>query len=130
MPLKVIKQQMGIWELFDTECAYLKTLKAFIEVFFSCLANLKENEETSELFQDIDLKKLFCNIIDLFNCSISFWQSKLHPIVESLRKSKCSSSASSTSTSTSSPKDLIVSPVYLIDAFSNVYIFILHLFEI
>lgn len=111
LPLKVIKQQMGIWELFDTECAYLKTLKAFIEVFFSCLANLKENEETSELFQDIDLKKLFCNIIDLFNCSISFWQSKLHPIVENLRKSKCSST---------SPKDLIVSPVYLIDAFSNV----------
>ena len=110
---------MGIWELFDTECAYLKTLKAFIEVFFSCLANLKESDETSELFQDIDLKKLFCNIIDLFNCSISFWQTKLYPIVENLRKSK----------SSSSPKDLIVNPIYLIEAFSKVNFYLIFNFQ-
>lgn len=108
LPIKVTKQQMAIWELFDTECSYIKTLRAFIDVFVGCLYTLKQCDETSELFRDIDIKKLFCNIIDLFNCSLTFWQTRLYPIVEGLKRNIQMNS-----------KDLLIRPAYIVEAFSE-----------
>lgn len=99
---------MAIWELFDTECCYLKTLRDFIDVFVSCLHSLKQCDETKELFHDIDLKQLFCNIIDLFNCSLTFWQTRLYPIIETLKRNIQMNS-----------QDLLIRPAHIVEAFSE-----------
>ena len=95
---------MAIWELLATECSHIKTTKIIIDVFLSCLVSLKCGEQTAELFKDIDIKKLFCNITDVFNCNLNFWQTYLYPIIENLER-------------TSSK---IIDPACLVDGFSNV----------
>ncbi len=39
------------------------------------------------MFRDIEINKLFSNIVEVFNCNVSFWQAYLHPIIEGLRQS-------------------------------------------
>ncbi len=103
LPNKVAKQQMAIWELISTECSHIKTTKVIIDVFMSCLINLKSTEQTSDHFKDIDIRKLFCNIIEVFNCNLTFWQRYLHPIILNL-------SASQTP---------LIDPLSLVDGFSE-----------
>lgn len=55
------------------------------------------------MFRDIDIKKIFCNIIDVFNCNLTFWTEHLYPIV-------CNSVESGNS---------IIDPLQLVDAFSE-----------
>jgi hypothetical protein len=104
LPSKVAKQQMAIWELIATECSHIKTTKIIIDIFLNCLTSLKACDLTTELFSDIDINKLFCNIADVFNCNLNFWQKYLQPIVEDLR--------------TSSDKQ--IDPFRLIEGFSDV----------
>lgn len=86
MPNKIAKQQMAIWELLTTECSHIKTTKIIIDVFLNCLLSLKSSDLTAELFNEIDIKKLFCNIIDVFNCNLNFWLKYLHPIVHNIQQ--------------------------------------------
>jgi hypothetical protein len=128
---------MAIWELLVTECSHIKTTKIIIDVksfffnfflnnfpnqrkkltifillqvFLSCLINLKCSEQTSDLFKDIDIKKLFCNINEVFNCNLAFWQDYLHPIILDL----------TTSSSSTSSKNLLIDPTALVKGFSEV----------
>ena len=128
---------MAIWELLVTECSHIKTTKIIIDVrsfyliffliicqitekklkifillqvFLSCLINLKCSEQTSDLFKDIDIKKLFCNINEVFNCNLSFWQDYLHPIILDL----------TTSSSSTNSKNLLIDPTALVKGFSEV----------
>lgn len=89
-----------------------KKLKIFIllQVFLSCLINLKCSEQTSDLFKDIDIKKLFCNINEVFNCNLAFWQDYLHPIILDL----------TTSSSSTNSKNLLIDPTALVKGFSEV----------
>jgi hypothetical protein len=87
LPLKIVKQQMAIWELLATECSHIKTLKVIIDVFLSCLIQLKTTNDTGHLFADIEINKLFLNIIDIFNCNLTFWYSYLYPIVKDVKSS-------------------------------------------
>lgn len=110
LPVRLAKQQMAIWELLSTECSHIKTIKVIIDVFLCCLINLKCSEQTSELFKDIDTKKIFCNITDVFNCNLTFWTKYLHPIVLN--------SASSSNNSSSTSKN-IIDPLLLVNAFAD-----------
>lgn len=101
---RLTKQQMAIWELLATECSHIKTTKIIIDVFLNCLLSLKLSEQTCDLFIDVDLKKLFCNIIDVFNCNLNFWLKYMYPIVQSLQVNN----------------NKIIDPASLIDGFSDV----------
>ena len=106
---KEAKQQMAIWELLSTECSHIKTTRVIIDVFLNCLISLKANDLTAELFKDIDIKKLFCNIVDVFNCNLNFWQTYLHPIVDAIVQNENNKDFSP-----------IIDPSALIEGFSNV----------
>lgn len=97
------KQQMTIWELITTEASHIKTTKVIIDVFLSCLVGLKCHEQTCDQFKDIDITKLFSNIIDVFNCNLKFWQTYLYPVVENLNQTNSK----------------IIDPSRLIDGFFN-----------
>lgn len=101
------KQQMAIWELLTTEASHIKTTKIIVDVFLSCLVGLKCHEATAELFKEIEINKLFSNIIEVFNCNVNFWQTYMYPIVQSLRESNSK----------------IIDPLSLVEGFSNVRIF-------
>lgn len=106
MPIRKAKQQMAIWELFVTECSFIKSIKIVIDVFFNCLVNLKLNEQTREIFKDIDLKRLFCNIIEVFKCNLTLWSKYLHPTLHHLINGSSIS--------------LLIDPKFLINSFSDV----------
>lgn len=97
------KQQMAIWELLSTEASHIKTTKIIIDVFLSCLVKMKCHEQTAELFKDIEINKLFSNIIEVFNCNLNFWQTYFYPIVENLQQNNSK----------------IIDPSMLVDGFSN-----------
>ncbi|RMZ98317.1 pleckstrin homology domain-containing family G member 5 [Brachionus plicatilis] len=105
LPIRKAKQQMAIWELLVTECSFIKSTKIVIDVFLNCLVNLKLNEQTSELFKDIDLKKLFCNIIEVFKCNLTLWCKYLHPTLHNLVNGSSIS--------------LLIDPQFLISSFSD-----------
>ncbi len=109
MPTKIAKQQMAIWELLTTECSHIKTTKIIIDVFLNCLLSLKSSDMTAELFNEIDLKKLFCNITQVFNCNLNFWLKYLHPIVQNMQQTN----------------NKQIDPSNLINGFSNVKFFLL-----
>ena len=101
---------MAIWELFVTECSLIKSIKIVLDVFLNCLINLKQNEQTSELFKDIDIRKLFGNIIEVFNSNLTLWQKYLYPTLNNLIKGTSIS--------------LIIDPQFLIHSFSDVIFFV------
>lgn len=119
---------MAIWELLVTECSHIKTTKIIIDVnlifalkstkieklillinlfkvFLSCLINLKCSEHTSDLFKDIEIKKIFSNIIDVYNCNLTFWQNHLHPLIAENK--------------INGQNNLLIDPVSLVKGFSE-----------
>jgi hypothetical protein len=52
----------------------------------NCLWDLKNSEQTRDLFNNIETDKLFLNIVEIFNCNLNFWQMYLYPNVASLNK--------------------------------------------
>lgn len=78
---KQAQQQMAIWELLTTEVSHIKLIKVVIDVFIACLNDLLSNEHTKSLFDDINKQKLFCNIIDVYNCNVKFWNDYLERLV-------------------------------------------------
>ncbi len=88
LPRNQAKQQMALWELIVTESSHIKTTKVIIDVFLSCLVGLKCHEATCELFKEIEVGKLFSNIIEVFNCNLKFWTEFVFPIVEGLKRTE------------------------------------------
>ena len=52
------------------------------QLFIACLVNLQSNQ----LLLDIDNKKLFGNVEEIYSCNDLFWKKYLAPVVETSRK--------------------------------------------
>ncbi|RZF42189.1 hypothetical protein LSTR_LSTR004338, partial [Laodelphax striatellus] len=74
---KVQQQQTAIWELIQTELAYIRSLKVVNDFFLSCLTNL-QNEN---ILTEIDKSKLFSNIGEIFMVNRNFWCNHMFPML-------------------------------------------------
>lgn len=75
-------QQTAIWELIETEVAYIRTLKVIQDLFLNCLCNLQSNS----ILTEIDTERLFCNIPEIYTANRIFWQENLNPVVRASRE--------------------------------------------
>lgn len=79
-------QQDAIWELCTTEVFYLRRLNNLIVLFFYNLLNLQENHG---LLMDVDIRRMFSNIVDIYKANCLLWKKYLEPIIIKSRQSKC-----------------------------------------
>ncbi|XP_028967195.1 pleckstrin homology domain-containing family G member 5 [Galendromus occidentalis] len=77
-------QQEALWELLTTEAAYVKTLKVVVELFLCTLCNLQDNG----LLNEIDVDRMFSNIVDIFSVNRSFWNTCLFPMLRDSRNQR------------------------------------------
>ncbi|XP_076625471.1 uncharacterized protein LOC143343937 isoform X3 [Colletes latitarsis] len=56
------QQQTALWELAQTEVAYIKTLKVVTDLFMACLCSL----QASNILTEVDRTKLFSNIPEIY----------------------------------------------------------------
>ncbi|XP_022667239.1 pleckstrin homology domain-containing family G member 5-like isoform X3 [Varroa destructor] len=70
-------QQEALWELLATEASYIRTLKVVVELFLSTLCNLQDKG----LLNDIDVDKMFSNIVDIYEVNRTFWTKCLQPLL-------------------------------------------------
>ncbi|XP_068984929.1 pleckstrin homology domain-containing family G member 5 isoform X2 [Bombus flavifrons] len=63
------QQQTALWELAQTEVAYIKTLKVVTDLFMACLCSL----QTSNILNEVDRTKLFSNIPEIYAANRYFW---------------------------------------------------------
>ncbi|XP_078039418.1 pleckstrin homology domain-containing family G member 5 isoform X2 [Augochlora pura] len=56
------QQQTALWELAQTEVAFIKTLKVVTDLFMACLCSL----QTSNILTEVDRTKLFSNIPEIY----------------------------------------------------------------
>ena len=59
---KTRSQQTALWELVETEVAYIRTLKVIQDLFLNCLCNLQSHN----ILTEIDVESLFCNIPEIY----------------------------------------------------------------
>nr|XP_033809392.1 pleckstrin homology domain-containing family G member 7 [Geotrypetes seraphini]XP_033809394.1 pleckstrin homology domain-containing family G member 7 [Geotrypetes seraphini]XP_033809395.1 pleckstrin homology domain-containing family G member 7 [Geotrypetes seraphini] len=94
---KVLKQQEAVWELFTSECVYfLDHLLVLKMVFMNTLKYLQNNEH----LLDVDLWRLFANLEELRQVSLSFIISLLNSMKNQWTDSEPPSSYTITSTLT------------------------------
>lgn len=79
-------QQGAIWELCTTEVFYLKRLNSLIKLFLNSLLYLQEK---CSLLLEIDARKMFSNIAEIYKANCLLWQQHLEPILMKSRSSKC-----------------------------------------
>ena len=98
---KARSQQTALWELVETEVAYIRTLKVIQDVscipktqknfkkwpfifqlFLNCLCNLQNNLVLTE----IDTERLFCNIPEIYAANRVFWHDYIMPMLTQSRK--------------------------------------------
>ncbi|KAI5093546.1 pleckstrin-like domain-containing family G member 5 isoform X5, partial [Silurus meridionalis] len=77
-------QQEAIWELLQTESAYIKNLHVITDLFLCGLLNLQE----SGLLCDINPSRLFGNIQEIVHMHTLFWAEVLLPTLERSRQSR------------------------------------------
>ncbi|XP_011341265.1 pleckstrin homology domain-containing family G member 5 isoform X3 [Ooceraea biroi] len=77
------QQQTALWELAQTEVAYIKTLKVVTDLFMACLCNL----QASNILNEVDRLKLFSNIPDIYAANRYFWTEYLLAMVNASRSS-------------------------------------------
>ncbi|KAJ0183729.1 hypothetical protein K1T71_000152 [Dendrolimus kikuchii] len=70
-------RQAVIRELVFTEADYLRHLIAIVEVFIAAAHALQDSGK----LLDVETEKLFCNIPDVLNASLLFWEITLFPMV-------------------------------------------------
>lgn len=75
-------QQAAIWELIQTEVAYIHTLKLVTDLFLACLINLQK----CNLLTDIEKNRLFSNIEDISKCNLVLWAKYLLPMLAAARE--------------------------------------------
>ncbi|XP_034941032.1 pleckstrin homology domain-containing family G member 5-like [Chelonus insularis] len=63
------QQQTALWELAQTELAYIKTLKVVTDLFMACLCSL----QASNILIEVDRSKLFSNIPEIYAANRYFW---------------------------------------------------------
>ncbi|KAL6257699.1 hypothetical protein P5V15_011279 [Pogonomyrmex californicus] len=80
---KHTQQQTALWELAETEVAYIKTLKVVTDLFIACLCSL----QASNILVEIDRLKLFSNIPDIYAANRYFWTEYLLVMVNASRSS-------------------------------------------
>ncbi|KAG7197203.1 hypothetical protein KM043_007279 [Ampulex compressa] len=71
------QQQTALWELAQTEVAYIKTLKVVTDLFMACLCSL----QASNILNEVDRTKLFSNIPDIYAANRYFWTEHLLAMV-------------------------------------------------
>ncbi|XP_035790425.1 uncharacterized protein LOC118465883 isoform X4 [Anopheles albimanus] len=72
------KIQSAIWELVTTEVYYILALQTVTDLFLACLEDL----QLQNILTDIDQKKLFSNIRDIWEANLRFWTLYLYPMVK------------------------------------------------
>ncbi|XP_018375060.1 PREDICTED: pleckstrin homology domain-containing family G member 5-like isoform X2 [Trachymyrmex cornetzi] len=78
---KHTQQQTALWELAETEVAYIKTLKVVTNLFMACLCSL----QASNILIEVDRLKLFSNIPDIYAANRYFWTEYLLAMVNASR---------------------------------------------
>ncbi|XP_011865578.1 PREDICTED: pleckstrin homology domain-containing family G member 5 isoform X2 [Vollenhovia emeryi] len=80
---KQSQQQTALWELAETEMAYIKTLKVVTDLFMACLCSL----QASNILIEVDRLRLFSNIPDIYAANRYFWAEYLLTMVNASRAS-------------------------------------------
>ncbi|XP_012252088.2 pleckstrin homology domain-containing family G member 5 isoform X1 [Athalia rosae] len=75
------QQQTALWELAQTEVAYIRTLKVVTDLFMACLCSLQANG----ILIEVDRGKLFGNIPDIYAANRFFWGEHLLAMVNAAR---------------------------------------------
>lgn len=75
------QQQTALWELAQTEVAYIKTLKVVTDLFMACLCSL----QASNILSEVDRSKLFSNIPEIYTANRYFWTEYVLVMVNSSR---------------------------------------------
>ncbi|XP_014377006.1 pleckstrin homology domain-containing family G member 7 isoform X2 [Alligator sinensis] len=82
-----LKKEAAVWELFTSECTYfLDHLLVLKMIFMNSLKYLQSNE----FFLDVDLRRLFGNLEELSQVSLSFVTSFFQIIKDYINKSESS----------------------------------------
>ncbi|XP_057317856.1 pleckstrin homology domain-containing family G member 5-like isoform X2 [Microplitis mediator] len=75
------QQQTALWELAQTELAYIKTLKVVTDLFMACLCSL----QASNILIEVDRTKLFSNIPDIYTANRYFWSEHVLRMINATR---------------------------------------------
>ncbi|XP_046594123.1 pleckstrin homology domain-containing family G member 5 [Neodiprion lecontei] len=75
------QQQTALWELAQTEVAYIRTLKVVTDLFMACLCSL----QACGILMEVDRTKLFGNIPDIYAANRFFWCEHLLAMVNAAR---------------------------------------------
>ncbi|XP_078414145.1 pleckstrin homology domain-containing family G member 5 isoform X2 [Cetorhinus maximus] len=81
---KQCHQQEALWELLNTEVAYIKKLHVITDLFLCSLTNLQE----SGLLTEVEPKKLFCNMQEIIQLHQKLWREVMAPVLQAARESK------------------------------------------
>ncbi|XP_014218570.1 pleckstrin homology domain-containing family G member 5 isoform X2 [Copidosoma floridanum] len=77
-------QQTAIWELVETEAAYIKTLKVVTDLFMACLCGL----QASSILIEVDRARLFCNIPEIYAANRYFWTAHVSAMLDAARSTR------------------------------------------
>ncbi|XP_023812651.1 pleckstrin homology domain-containing family G member 5 isoform X3 [Oryzias latipes] len=77
-------QQEAIWELLNTEAAYIKKLRVITDLFLSGLLNLQE----SGLLSEVEPTRLFSNIQEIVRLHTSLWNQVMLPVLHRAREAR------------------------------------------
>ncbi|XP_063072090.1 pleckstrin homology domain-containing family G member 5 isoform X2 [Engraulis encrasicolus] len=81
-----VHQQEAIWELLQTEAAYIKKLHVITDLFLSALLNLQE----SGLLCEVEASRLFSNVQELLHLHNSLWTEVMLPALQTARNTRTS----------------------------------------
>ncbi|XP_072888083.1 pleckstrin homology domain-containing family G member 5-like isoform X2 [Hemitrygon akajei] len=81
---KQFHQQEALWELLNTEAAYIRKLRVITDLFLCCLINLQE----SGLLTEVDPRKLFCNIQEIIQLHQVLWRDVMAPVLQKAQENK------------------------------------------
>ncbi|CAG0905570.1 unnamed protein product, partial [Darwinula stevensoni] len=75
------QQQTAIWELLQTEAAYINTIRVITDLFRWCLESLQR----VGILTEIDNQRLFGNVEEIHEANDRFWREGLHVMIEASR---------------------------------------------
>lgn len=81
---KQCHQQEALWELLNTEAAYIRKLRVITDLFLCCLMNLQE----SGLLTEVEPTKLFSNLQEIIQLHQVLWRDVMSPLLQKAREDK------------------------------------------
>ncbi|XP_031777180.1 pleckstrin homology domain-containing family G member 5 isoform X3 [Nasonia vitripennis] len=78
------QQQTALWELAQTEAAYIKTLKVVTDLFMACLCGL----QASNILSEVDRTRLFSNIPEIYAANREFWTEHIAAMLDAARSTR------------------------------------------